>query len=83
MTLSQHTGPVTCVKWGGDGLLYSASRDKTIRVWDSKDGKLVRVLEGHAHWVNHLALSTEFVLRSGCYDYTRKKFSSKEEGKLL
>ncbi|KAI9207434.1 WD40-repeat-containing domain protein [Polychytrium aggregatum] len=78
-TLSQHTGPVMCVKWGGDGLIYTGSRDKTIKVWDSADGKLVRSLEGHAHWVNHLTLSTDYVLRSGPYDHTGKIFTSREE----
>lgn len=39
-------------------------------MWDSKDGKLVRVLKGHGHWVNTLALSSEFVLRTGAYDHT-------------
>ena len=101
-SMSQHTAPVMCVKWGGDGLLYSGSRDKTIKVWDSKDvsliivshrrrrnldidnqcddqGKLIRSLEGHAHWVNHLALSTDFILRTGPYDHTGKRYVSKEE----
>ena len=32
---SQHTAPVMCVKWGGEGYIYSASRDKTIKVWDT------------------------------------------------
>lgn len=67
--LSQHRAPVTCVKWGGCNLLYTASRDKTVKVWCAKTGKLVRSLEGHAHWVNHLALSTEYVLRAGPFGY--------------
>ncbi|KAJ3217315.1 hypothetical protein HDU67_008117 [Dinochytrium kinnereticum] len=79
MTLSQHTAPVMCVKWGGEGLIYSASRDKSIRVWSAKEGKLVRVLEGHAHWVNHLALTTDFALRTGGFDHKRRKFATVEE----
>ncbi|KAI8833035.1 quinon protein alcohol dehydrogenase-like superfamily [Chytridium lagenaria] len=59
MTLSQHTAPVMCVKWGG--------------------GKLVRVLEGHAHWVNHLALTTDFALRTGGFDHKRRRFATIEE----
>ncbi len=34
MTLSTHTKAVMCVKWGGDGLIYSGSRDCTIAVWE-------------------------------------------------
>ncbi|KAF2666059.1 WD repeat protein [Microthyrium microscopicum] len=68
--LSGHKASVACVKWGGTGLLYTASQDRTIKIWDSKDGRLIHSLETHAHWVNHLALSTDFVLRTGFHDHT-------------
>jgi hypothetical protein len=32
----------------------------------------VRTLKGHGHWVNTLALSTEYVLRTGAHDHTGK-----------
>lgn len=67
--LSQHTGAVTCVKWSGEGFLYTASRDQTIRVWNAQDGTLVRILKGHAHWINSMALSTEHVMRMGPFDF--------------
>uniref|UniRef100_A0AAR2IUW5 Notchless protein homolog 1 n=1 Tax=Pygocentrus nattereri TaxID=42514 RepID=A0AAR2IUW5_PYGNA len=35
--LTGHTQSVTCVKWGGDGLLYTSSQDRTIKVWRAKD----------------------------------------------
>ena len=31
-TLYGHLDSVECVKWGGNGLLYSCSRDRTIKV---------------------------------------------------
>jgi ribosome assembly protein 4 len=34
MTLSGHTNKVSALRWGGAGLLYSASHDRTIKVWD-------------------------------------------------
>jgi ribosome assembly protein 4 len=34
-----------------------------------QDGKMVRTLRGHGHWVNTLALSSEFVLRTGPFDH--------------
>lgn len=69
-TMGSHTMVVTCVRWGGEGLIYSSSRDTSINVWDARDGKLVRTLKGHGHYVNTLALSSEAVLRSGAYDHT-------------
>uniref|UniRef100_A0A673K7G3 Notchless protein homolog 1 n=1 Tax=Sinocyclocheilus rhinocerous TaxID=307959 RepID=A0A673K7G3_9TELE len=66
--LTSHTQSVTCVKWGGDGLLYTSSLDRTVKVWRAKDGVQCRTLQGHAHWVNTLALSTDYVLRTGAFE---------------
>ena len=60
------------MKWGGVGLLYTCSRDRTIKVW-AVDGsgrsqhKLVRTLTGHAHRINSLALNCDYVLRTGAF----------------
>lgn len=59
---------VTCVKWGGSDLIYTASQDRTVKVWRAKDGVLCRTLEGHAHWVNTLALNTDYILKIGAFD---------------
>lgn len=81
-TLSGHTNSVSCVKWGGQGLLYSGSHDKTVRVWDMNvGGKCINILKSHAHWVNHLSLSTEYALRVGPFDHTATKFASAEEAR--
>ncbi|PKA50517.1 Notchless protein like [Apostasia shenzhenica] len=76
ISLTGHTLAVTCVKWGGDGMIYTCSQDCTIKVWETSQGKLVRELKGHGHWVNSLALSTEYTLRTGAFDHTGKTFSS-------
>ncbi|KAF8950054.1 Notchless protein 1 [Entomortierella lignicola] len=81
-SMAQHTAPVMCVKWAGDGLIYSASRDKSIKVWSSTGphpGKLVKALAGHAHWVTTLALSTDGVLRTGAHDHTGKFYKDENE----
>lgn len=78
-TMSSHNASVNMVKWGGEGLIYSASSDKTIKVWDGKSGKLVRTLAEHAHWVNALALSTDFILRTGAFDHTGKRPANDEQ----
>ena len=67
-TLASHRLAVTAVAWGGEGRLYSASRDGTINVWDGGSATLVTRLQGHGHWVNSLALSTDAALRAGAFD---------------
>lgn len=81
IVLAGHTLAVTCVKWGGDGKIYTGSQDCTVRVWESEQGKCIRTLKKHGHWVNSLALSTEYTLRTGAFDHTGKSFSSPEEMK--
>mmetsp|Transcript_24353 Transcript_24353/g.48471 ORF Transcript_24353/g.48471 Transcript_24353/m.48471 type:complete len:552 (-) Transcript_24353:13-1668(-) len=74
-TLCGHTDSVEDVIWGGEGLIYSASRDRTVKVWSGAGadvGKLVRTLQGHGHRVNALALSSGYVLRNGPYDHRGK-----------
>lgn len=40
ISLSGHTNAVRCIKWGGEGLLYSASADRSIKVWETTMVKL-------------------------------------------
>ena len=92
--LSGHTMSVTCLRWGGEGLIYTGSQDRTVKVYAEADvrlrgracprrlahlvqGKLVRTLEGHAHWVNTMALNTDFALRTGAIDHTGKVIEDK------
>ena len=85
-TMSGHRLAVTSVVWGGGGggggesggegsdggRIFSASRDGTIRVWCPTDYTLVTELKGHGHWVNALALSTGYALRTGAFDHEGK-----------
>lgn len=74
--LSGHAAGVTCVRWGGNGWLYSASQDKTIKVWNAEDGRLLHSLTSHSHRVNHMALSTDFLLRAaGSIEEARKTWA--------
>lgn len=78
LTMSGHTNSVSCVKWSGSNIVYSASHDKTIKAWDiSAGGKCIQTLKSHAHWVNHLSLSTDYVLRRGGFDHTSSRNSTK------
>lgn len=84
--LSGHKASVSCVKWGaggenGSGLIYTGSHDKTVRIWNASEGTLIHELAGHKHWVNHLALSSDFALRTGYFDHTKDLPTSEEEKK--
>ena len=83
-TLSGHTNAVLCVKWSGSNIIYSASHDKTIRAWDmTVGGKTIQVLKSHAHWVNHLSISTDYVLSKSGFDHTSSRGSTKTDAAEL
>ncbi|THU89692.1 WD40 repeat-like protein [Dendrothele bispora CBS 962.96] len=91
-TLGGHTARVNVVKWGGGGIggfglkkgvLYTASSDRTVRVWDAEGGRQLHVLKDHAHWVTTLTLYTDFVLRTGPFDFTGKRPANDEEAQQL
>lgn len=63
--LAGHTASVTAVRWGGSGLVYTSSKDRTVKMFRANDGVLCKTFTGHAHWVNNLALNTDYVLRTG------------------
>lgn len=59
-TLSGHTSFVNAVVFSPDGrTLISAGADKTIKVWDLSDGRVIRDLSGHTSFVNALAVSPD------------------------
>ena len=46
----------------------SSSPSHLVNIFFSLQGMLCRTLQGHGHWVNILALSTDYVMRTGAYD---------------
>ncbi|NXO66949.1 WSB1 protein, partial [Phainopepla nitens] len=62
LNLMDHTEVVRDLTFAPDGslILVSASRDKTLRVWDLKDdGNMMKVLRGHPNWVYGCAFSPD------------------------
>lgn len=54
-------------------LLFTASRDKSIKIWDYQSGLEIKTLFGHEHTVNHLELSPDGkFLASTSADYTTR-----------
>ncbi len=57
-TLEGHSDNVTTVAFSDDSSrLVSASRDKTVKIWDPATGHCLQTLEGHNDWVNAVAFS--------------------------
>ena len=76
-----HTAPVEAIKWSGEGFIYSAGRDRVIKIWSGKRGemgKLLRTLTGHGHRINCLALNCDYVTRTGPFTM-KNNVSSREK----
>jgi WD40 repeat protein len=62
-----HEVLVCDVCYAPNGLtLATASGDKSIRVWDSKNGRQLHVLHGHTEWVNQLRFSSQGDFIASC-----------------
>lgn len=49
LTMSSHSMAISCVRWGGEDLIYSASRDCAINVWHAQAGALMHVCSCGMH----------------------------------
>ena len=63
-----HNQSITKVIWSGENKIYSCSEDMFVKVFDENLNNL-NILSGHSHWINTMAINTEFILRTGCYDF--------------
>lgn len=79
--LARHTSTISCVRWNGTRTNYTASHDKTVKLWDGQTEALLRSLDAHAHWVNHLALSSDSALRTAFHNHTKKHTPDTDDGK--
>ena len=67
-----HDNRVTSVVYGPDGQLTTASRDNTIKIWDTQTSKENRTLAGHEGAVRSVAYGPDGLLASGSNDRTIK-----------
>jgi WD40 repeat protein len=55
-----HRGFVRSVALSPDGkTLASGSSDKTVRLWDIRTGKCLKILQGHIYWIRSVAFSPD------------------------
>lgn len=73
--IGAHDEAVMKVIWSGENIIYSCSRDKLLKSWN-EEGSLLKVFKGHGHWINTMSINTEFILRTGFYDYEQTAESS-------
>ena len=60
LSFDGHKGPVLSIGWSADDqYVVSASADMTVRIWDAKSGRCIRVLEGHSAPINSVGWSAD------------------------
>ena len=74
LSVSAHSQSITKTVWSGENVIYTCSEDQTVKVFDEGLNHL-QTLVGHSHWINTMALNTEYILRTGCFDYDNIKGS--------
>ena len=58
--LEGHFNDVNSVSWSPDGkYLASGSEDKTVIIWDVKNGEKIKNLKGHSSWVTSVSWSPD------------------------
>ncbi|XP_052182994.1 protein JINGUBANG-like [Diospyros lotus] len=79
--LTKHMGPISSLAINvSDGILYSASLDKTVRVWQISDHKCIESIQAHSEPINAVAVADDGVLYTASDDATvrvwRRNFCS-------
>jgi WD40 repeat protein len=82
--LSAHKGEVLAVMFSRDSRwLASASKDKTVRIWDPARQRVVRTLKGHRDHVLSIAFSPDGkLLASGSKDKTIKLWNAESGAEI-
>jgi WD40 repeat protein len=70
MELVGHSQEVCCTIQLSDGRLCTASKDKTIKLWNLSSGECETTLVGHENWVTAIVQYSPTQLCSGSYDET-------------
>ena len=82
LSIQAHEDSITKAIWSGENFIYTCSQDKLIKVWDDQ-GMCMKVLKGHAHWINTMTINNEYILKTGCFDFTEKNTTNISDRSLM
>ncbi|KAL5756025.1 hypothetical protein ACOSQ2_020771 [Xanthoceras sorbifolium] len=87
-TMMKHMGPITSLAINiSDDILYSASLDKTVKVWRITDFKCIETIQAHSDPINALVVADDGVLYTASDDATvrvwRRNFYSENQPHAL
>ncbi|KAA8540387.1 hypothetical protein F0562_024694 [Nyssa sinensis] len=69
--MMKHMGPISSLAINvSDDILYSASLDKTVKVWQISDLKCIETIQAHSEPINAIAVSDDGVLYTASDDAT-------------
>ncbi|KAF2290002.1 hypothetical protein GH714_039659 [Hevea brasiliensis] len=80
----KHSDAVSCLSFNEDHtLLYSASWDRTFKVWRLSDSKCLESISAHDDAVNSVVASSEATVFTGSADGTVKVWKREQQGKSI
>ncbi|PRQ26956.1 putative [Myosin heavy-chain] kinase transcription factor WD40-like family [Rosa chinensis] len=80
----RHSDAVSCLSLSEDKrLLYSASWDRTLKVWRIDTSKCIESIHAHDDAVNSVVASVEGLLYTGAADGTVKVWKKEQSGKMI
>jgi WD40 repeat protein len=65
---SGHQSQVMGLARGSDVTIFSASHDRSVKAWDSRNGEQLAIYEARSGAWRNISLSTAFVLRTGPFE---------------
>ncbi|KAL7127428.1 hypothetical protein ABFS83_14G252600 [Erythranthe nasuta] len=80
----KHTDAISCLSMDKEkGLLYSASWDRTFKVWKVDTNKCVESVKAHDDAVNSVVSTVDGVVYTGSADGTVKVWKREQKGKVV
>ncbi|KAL6574216.1 hypothetical protein OROHE_001120 [Orobanche hederae] len=80
----KHADAISCLSMNQeDGLLYSASWDRTFKVWRTGNSKCIESVKAHEDAVNSVVASVDGLVYTGSADGTVKVWKREQKGKTV